>query len=45
MHHEMALLVIHGILHLLGYDHEEPEEKRAMWARQDAALARALREG
>ena len=27
---ELALLVIHGILHLLGYDHEEPEEESKM---------------
>jgi probable rRNA maturation factor len=27
---ELALLVIHGTLHLLGYDHEEPEEESKM---------------
>ena len=36
---ELILLVVHGTLHLLGYDHAEPEEKATMWARQDAILA------
>jgi probable rRNA maturation factor len=36
---ELRLLAIHGALHLLGYDHAEPEEEAAMWARQDAILA------
>jgi probable rRNA maturation factor len=31
--------LIHGILHLLGYDHADDEEKAVMWARQDAILA------
>ncbi len=35
---ELTLLAIHGTLHLLGYDHAEPEEKAAMWAKQDAIL-------
>jgi probable rRNA maturation factor len=33
---ELRLLLVHGILHLLGYDHEEEEERRAMWDRQEA---------
>ena len=37
---EMALLVIHGVLHLLGYDHAEDCEMRRMWAVQDDVLAR-----
>ncbi len=32
---ELRLLLVHGILHLLGYDHEEEDERRAMWARQE----------
>jgi probable rRNA maturation factor len=36
---ELRLLAIHGTLHLLGYDHAEPEEEAQMWARQDAILA------
>ncbi len=35
---ELRLLAVHGVLHLLGYDHATPEEEAAMWAAQDAAL-------
>jgi probable rRNA maturation factor len=31
---ELRLLVAHGVLHLLGYDHEEDDERAAMWERQ-----------
>ncbi len=36
--HELALLTIHGVLHLLGYDHGEPDEQREMFALQDRLL-------
>lgn len=36
---EMALLVVHGVLHLLGHDHAEPEEKAVMQAREVVLLA------
>ncbi len=36
---ELRLLAVHGTLHLLGYDHAEPEQEAIMWARQDAILA------
>ncbi len=32
---ELRLLLVHGILHLLGYDHERDIEKATMWARQE----------
>ena len=32
---EMAYLLIHGILHLLGYDHAEPADEKAMFTLQD----------
>jgi probable rRNA maturation factor len=35
---ELQLLVIHGTLHLLGYDHSDPTEKAAMWNAQQLAL-------
>ncbi len=35
---ELHLLCTHGILHLLGYDHAEPEEEREMWAVQSRLL-------
>jgi probable rRNA maturation factor len=40
---ELRLLAVHGTLHLLGYDHAEPDEEAAMWARQDEILGRAAR--
>lgn len=36
---EMAHLLVHGILHLLGYDHAEPDEERRMRQRESELLA------
>jgi probable rRNA maturation factor len=36
--HELALLTVHGVLHLLGYDHAEPEEEKEMFALQRRLL-------
>ncbi|MEL6306593.1 MAG: rRNA maturation RNase YbeY [Chloroflexota bacterium] len=35
----LALLVIHGTLHLLGYDHDTPENRAEMWSAQAIALS------
>ena len=35
---EIELLTVHGILHLLGYDHAEPEEHKEMFGLQDDLL-------
>jgi probable rRNA maturation factor len=37
---ELALLVVHGVLHVLGQDHAEPEEAAAMQAEERDLLAR-----
>ena len=36
---ELDLLTTHGILHLLGYDHADPDEERAMFGLQSELLA------
>jgi len=36
---EIDLLTVHGVLHLLGYDHAEPDERREMFALQSRLLA------
>ena len=35
---ELCLLTIHGVLHLLGYDHTDLTEKQLMWQAQTAVL-------
>jgi probable rRNA maturation factor len=35
---EIELLTVHGILHLLGYDHAEPEDHKVMFALQEELL-------
>ncbi|MCL2882382.1 MAG: rRNA maturation RNase YbeY [Coriobacteriia bacterium] len=36
---ELNLLLVHGVLHLLGYDHIEPEDAEAMENREQSILA------
>jgi probable rRNA maturation factor len=38
MDEELQLLTVHGVLHLLGYDHEEPSEKTEMFGLQAAIV-------
>ncbi|NJP68005.1 rRNA maturation RNase YbeY [Streptomyces spiramenti] len=38
MDEELQLLTVHGVLHLLGYDHEEPAEKAEMFGLQQAIV-------
>ncbi len=32
--HNLVLMVVHGTLHLLGYDHDTPQRRASMWAAQ-----------
>ena len=38
---EIGFLFVHGLLHLLGYDHDTEEREREMFSRQEAVLAKA----
>ena len=42
---ETTLLIVHGLLHLLGYDHLEEEEARRMEEREDHLVSMILGEG
>lgn len=42
---ELQLLAVHGVLHLLGYDHLDPEQKKSMWQTQAAILQELGLEG
>ncbi len=35
---EIMLLTVHGMLHLLGFDHDTPEQKAEMWAKQQQIM-------
>ena len=35
---EMAILIVHGVLHILGYDHEQPDMEPAMTAKEKEVL-------
>lgn len=38
---ELAFLMVHGLLHLLGYDHDRPEREETMIMKQENILSRA----
>ena len=42
---ELALLVVHGVLHLLNYDHADPREEASMQQRERELLARFRAQG
>jgi len=42
---ELALLVVHGVLHLLGLDHEDDDEAEVMERREQELLSRFHRPG
>ncbi|MDR3254861.1 MAG: rRNA maturation RNase YbeY [Synergistaceae bacterium] len=35
---EIILVIVHGVLHLLGFDHDNDERKSGMWSAQEALL-------
>ncbi len=39
MDREVGFLTVHGVLHLLGWDHEEPEDERRMMGKTEDILA------
>ncbi|GEM_PF-78620 len=42
---ELTTLTIHGVLHLLGYDHAEPDEERVMFSKADGVVAKLVEGG
>ena len=39
---ELVDLIVHGVLHVLGHDHEKPEESKEMFTLQDTIVANIL---
>ena len=39
---ELIMLTVHGILHVFGYDHEEPEDAKKMFPLQDSIVDRVI---
>ena len=39
---ELVDLVVHGVLHVLGYDHERPEDAEVMFPLQDKVVSRVI---
>jgi probable rRNA maturation factor len=42
VHEELSHLLLHGVLHILGYDHESERDARRMRRREEAALGRPV---
>jgi probable rRNA maturation factor len=42
---ELRHVVLHGLLHLMGYDHETPEDDRRMRTREEAVLGPGIHAG
>lgn len=38
LRHELLILIIHGLLHLLGYDHETDEDYKVMFKKEKEVL-------
>jgi ssRNA-specific RNase YbeY (16S rRNA maturation enzyme) len=45
LQHELAVLVTHGVLHLLGYDHERSARDAQLMQRKERAILRILGKG
>ena len=39
---ELAMLTIHGVLHLLGYDHRSPQEETVMFGKTEVILSKVF---
>jgi len=38
--HEISILSVHGLLHIVGYDHDNPHDEKTMFDLQDSLVKR-----